>query len=82
MQAVLADIDSDGQRDDVAMATLGTGGKIMVYTGNGDGTFSIQRMLDAPEPFWIATGDINGDGRTDIISTDRGSGNLRVFLHK
>lgn len=82
VQAVLGDIDGDGQVDDVAMATLGTGGKVMVYTGNGDGSFSTQRQLDAPEPFWIAVGDINGDGQTDIVSTDRGSGNIRVFLHK
>lgn len=82
VQAVLGDIDGDGDVDDVAMATLGTGGKVMVYTGNGDGSFSTQRQLDAPEPFWIAVGDVNGDGQTDIVSTDRGSGNLRVFLHK
>lgn len=75
------DVDGDGQEDDLVMSTLGLGA-LMVYTSNGDGTFNVERRLAAPEPFWMALGDFNGDGRIDAVSSDRGSGILRVFIHK
>jgi len=81
VEARVADLDGDGKVDDIAMTTLGVGA-LMVYTSNGDGTFNKERDLLTAEPFWCATGDFNGDGRQDVVSSARGSGTLSVFFHK
>jgi len=50
---------------------------ISVLLGNGDGTFGQAVNYDTYFPTWVATGDINGDGKADLVAANAGSpGNL------
>jgi RHS repeat-associated protein len=84
---VLTDINSDGVPDLVVV----TGDSIFdsntflhVFTGNGDGT-----LTDAGEyptspglgSSGIAAGDLNGDGKPDLVTANGASYDLSIFLN-
>ena len=70
----ISDVNGDGKMDLVA-TSQGTGttqyGSISILFGQGDGTFptNIQLSAGSPFPVNIATGDLNGDGKLDVIFT-------------
>jgi flagellin-like hook-associated protein FlgL len=76
----LGDFDHDGSLD---AATIGYTGKMTVMIGNGNGTFkgaatyTFQTLTYDGD---IQVGDLNGDGRDDIIAaSDYGTG-ARVYI--
>jgi regulation of enolase protein 1 (concanavalin A-like superfamily) len=58
-----ADFNRDGITDFVG---LGSSSRLQVWIGNGDGTFGAPIVSTAPV-VPRATGDVNGDGRADVI---------------
>ena len=78
---VLGDFNGDGKID----AAVADGcepcahNDIAVLLGNGDGTFQPPRSHElADEPFGIAVGDINGDGKFDVaVGNQRQAGQER-----
>jgi hypothetical protein len=83
---VLGDLDGDGKLDlvvTVGDTTNGTG--LAAAKGNGDGTFqtailfSTTQMqniaLNQPLPGDVKMGDINGDGKLDLVYSNMSSGN-------
>ncbi len=79
IQVALADVNGDGKPDLVAVnlgivdfgyfGTQPAAGNVSVSLGNGNGTFQAPVNYTAGvNPTWVAVGDVNGDGKPDLIA--------------
>jgi len=74
----LKDLDKDGNLDIISASPSGTNsnGSVSVLLGNSNGTFAAQTNYAVGYgASSVAVGDINKDGRNDIVTASRGSGN-------
>jgi FG-GAP-like repeat len=73
-----ADFNKDGNLDLVVTTKTA----VAVLFGKGNGTFQPPVRLQTPaQPSWIALGDINSDGYTDVALTMVSSNEVSVFLN-
>lgn len=73
---VAADFDKDGIQD-VAVVNLGTcqtcNGRVSVFSGSGEGYLDAAKVYDIGLHNGVITaGDVNGDGKLDLVITRRG----------
>jgi len=83
LSAAVADFDGDGHPD-VAVTNEGTNGNgsVMVFFGNGDGTFRGPTTYKLSfYPYSVAAGDLNGDGHPDLAVAEYNAG-VAVLLNK
>ncbi|MDQ5895315.1 MAG: hypothetical protein QG596_1576 [Actinomycetota bacterium] len=76
-----ADFNNDGNPD-LATANY-QGGMLSVLFGDGSGAFGPSMDIGvspALGPFAVATADLNGDGKQDLVSANYTSGSLSVLL--
>jgi len=62
-----ADFNGDGKADIVGRSTY----TVVVWTGNGNGTFTLAQTIQSPgnaQPA-VAVADVDGDGRADVVTT-------------
>lgn len=77
----VADFNGDGIPD-IATVSPVRGNHLNVLLGNGDGSFhaAARNFPLGNAPVALATGDFNGDGKTDIAVVDQGSDSLSILL--
>ncbi|PYT15615.1 MAG: hypothetical protein DMF51_06360 [Acidobacteria bacterium] len=76
---LVVDINGDRRPDVVSPTSIYPGngpplGGISVLLGNGDGTFArgIDTAIGPNSPFFLRSGDFNGDGATDLVALSEG----------
>lgn len=72
-----ADIDGNSAVD-LVVAAPGMGG-IPLLMNRGDGQFDRIVVGAGFQPWWIALGDVTGDGRRDLVSANGESGDLTIL---
>ena len=75
------DFNGDGKTDLVATFEYDSG-QVGVFLGNGDGTFAPATTYSTggSSPCFVTVTDLNGDGKSDLVVTNRDSGTIGVLL--
>ena len=79
----LADVNGDGLPDLIAQTEYPHSSGVQVFLGNGHSGFSTPVIYNLPNeliPVAIATGDLNGDNKPDIVVAGASTGLMWVFL--
>ncbi len=81
---VSGDFNGDGIPDLAAGPSNGPyppgGGVLVVLLGNGDGTFQQLPGIILAQGPWLAAGDFNGDGVTDLAAVDYYGSDAAIYL--
>jgi hypothetical protein len=80
--AAVGDIDGDGKSDFVAANSGGVVavGNIGLSLNHGDGTFAQSKpFLAGTNPVAVAIGDVDGDGKNDLVVANAGSNDVTVL---
>jgi len=75
-ELAVADFNQDGKTD-LVVAGAYAGGVVRILLGNGDGTFQPGASFDQAGPFGrsLAAGDLDGDGKIDLVVSHANFGN-------
>ncbi|MCB0828590.1 MAG: VCBS repeat-containing protein [Solirubrobacterales bacterium] len=74
-----ADINRDGNLDLIATSDKLTSSALLVFPGNGDGTFGVATTVQfVNAPYGAVAGDLNGDDWPDVVYTD--GGGVRILF--
>jgi streptogramin lyase len=76
--------------NDTRLDLVGLGGSVLLFRGNGDGTFQASGSVlpltepNGPQvnPLAVAVADLNGDGNDDLIVYEGGLNQIEVLLGK
>jgi hypothetical protein len=80
----VADLDSDGYPDVLAIwyCQGGCNGRVSWIENLGGGAWAVDRVIDEPPSLYeseLTTGDLDGDGDPDVITTNSGRDNVSWY---
>lgn len=79
---VVADFNNDGNLDFTAVDTNSATSQMVVYIGNGDGSFQAQQVYaTGNRPAEIDVADYNNDGFLDIATANSTGNSFSIFLN-
>jgi hypothetical protein len=78
-QTAAADFNRDGNPDVIAANGTNTA-SLVLFLGNGDGTFQTSLVPGAPDGTAVAVADFNGDGIPDVVVVGDPAGGPAVLL--
>jgi hypothetical protein len=79
----IGDLNGDGKPDLVSANHYRETNTVSVFTNNGDGSF--QAKLDyrtGGDPYSVAIGDLNGDGKQDLATANLDANTVSVLLNR
>ena len=78
--AAITDFDADGKGDLAVSQLSGTTSGVSFLVGFGNGTFDTATTPAGGNTQSLSAGDLNGDGRPDIVAFRAGMGDVAIFL--